>query len=307
MGHKKYIEAITDADLDWLKHDLSFVPKGSLVFLNMHAAVWNSTEGEGNVRNAEELADALKDYQVHVLTGHTHYFQNNVMDAQLLEHNIGAACGAWWKSQVNRCGAPNGYLVMDVDGNQLKWHYKSTGHSIDYQMRVYGKGNMLSQPQYVVVNVWDWDPSCKVEWLQDGQAMGEMEKFVDVDEAYAASKGHKEGLTATGHLFRALPSSDAKSITVVFTNHFGEKYEQTVLISNPKVKTQIIAHRGYWDTKGSAQNSIASLRKAADAKVYGSECDVHITADSVIIVNHDPKINDLIIADSKYADLKYNF
>lgn len=304
VGHKKYIEAITDADLDWLKHDLSFVPKGSLVFLNMHAAVWNSTEGEGNVRNAEELADALKDYQVHVLTGHTHYFQNNVMDAQLLEHNIGAACGAWWKSQVNRCGAPNGYLVMDVDGNQLKWHYKSTGHSIDYQMRVYGKGNMLSQPQYVVVNVWDWDPSCKVEWLQDGQAMGEMEKFVDVDEAYAASKRHKEGLTATGHLFRALPSSDAKNITVVFTNRFGEKYEQTVLISNPKVKTQIIAHRGYWDTKGSAQNSIASLRKAADAKVYGSECDVHITADSVIIVNHDPKINDLIIADSKYADLK---
>ena len=181
VGHKKYIEAITDADLDWLKHDLSFVPKGSLVFLNMHAAGWNSTEGEGNVRNAEELADALKDYQVHVLTGHTHYFQNNVMDAQLLEHNIGAACGAWWKSQVNRCGAPNGYLVMDVDGNQLKWHYKSTGHSIDYQMRVYGKGDMLSQPQYVVVNVWDWDPSCKVEWLQDGQAMGAMEKFVDVD------------------------------------------------------------------------------------------------------------------------------
>lgn len=84
--------------------------------------------------------------------------------------------------------------------------------------------------------------------LQDGQSMGAMEKFVDVDEAYAASKGHKPGLTVTGHLFRALPSSEAK--------------------------------------------------------VYGSECDVHITADSVIIVNHDPKINDLVIADSKYADLK---
>lgn len=304
VGHKKYIEAITDADLNWLKRDLSFVPKGSLVFLNMHAAVWNSIEGDGNVRNAKELADALKDYQVHVLTGHTHYFQNNVMDAQLLEHNIGAACGTWWKSQVNRCGAPNGYLVMDVDGNQLKWHYKSTGHSIDYQMRVYGKGEMLSLPQYVVVNVWDWDPSCKVEWLQDGQSMGAMEKFVDVDEAYAASKGHKPGLTVTGHLFRALPSSEAKSITVEFTNRFGERYEQTVMISNPEVQTQVVAHRGYWDTKGSAQNSIASLRKAADAKVYGSECDVHITADSVIIVNHDPKINDLVIADSKYADLK---
>ena len=148
----------------------------------MHAAVWNSIENEGNVRNAGELADVLKDYQVHVLTGHTHYFQNNAVDAQLMEHNIGAACGAWWKSQVNRCGAPNGYLVMDVDGTQLKWHYKSTGHGMDYQMRVYGKGEMLSQPQYVVANVWDWDPACKVEWLQDGKPMGMMEKFTDVDE-----------------------------------------------------------------------------------------------------------------------------
>ena len=304
MGHKKYIEAITDADLDWLKRDLSFITKGSLVILNMHAAVWNSIENEGNVRNAGELADVLKDYQVHVLTGHTHYFQNNAVDAQLMEHNIGAACGAWWRSQVNRCGAPNGYLVMDVDGTQLKWHYKSTGHGMDYQMRVYGKGEMLSQPQYVVANVWDWDPACKVEWLQDGKPMGMMEKFTDVDEVYAVSKKHQPGLTVTGHLFRGLPSSGAKSITVVFTNRFGEKFEQTVMITNPKVQTRIVAHRGYWDTEGSAQNSIASLRKAADAKVYGSECDVHITADSVIIVNHDPKINHLVIADSKYADLK---
>lgn len=234
VGHKKYIEAITDADLDWLKRDLSFITKGSLVILNMHAAVWNSIENEGNVRNAGELADVLK----------------------------------------------------------------------DYQMRVYGKGEMLSQPQYVVANVWDWDPACKVEWLQDGKPMGMMEKFTDVDEVYAVSKKHQPGLTVTGHLFRALPSSGAKSITVVFTNRFGEKFEQTVMITNPKVQTRIVAHRGYWDTEGSAQNSIASLRKAADAKVYGSECDVHITADSVIIVNHDPKINHLVIADSKYADLK---
>ena len=175
---------------------------------------------------------------------------------------------------------------------------------MDYQMRVYGKGEMLSQPQYVVANVWDWDPACKVEWLQDGKPMGMMEKFTDVDEVYAVSKKHQPGLAVTGHLFRGLPSSGAKSITVVFTNRFGEKFEQTVMITNPKVQTRIVAHRGYWDTEGSAQNSIASLRKAADAKVYGSECDVHITADSVIIVNHDPKINHLVIADSKYADLK---
>ena len=304
VGHKKYQETITAADLDWLRQDLNFVPKGSVVILNMHAAAWNKVENEGNIRQADDLAEVLKDYRVHVLAGHTHFFQNNVVGDQLFEHNIGAACGAWWKSQVNRCGAPNGYMVLDIDGENVKWHYKATGHPLDYQMRVYGKGKMLSQPQYVVANVWDWGPACKVEWEQDGKPMGAMEQFQDVDEAYAESKNHKSELTQTKHLFRALPSLGAKTVKVIYTNRFGERYEQVVAITLPQVRTQIVAHRGYWNTDGSAQNSLTSLRKAAEAKVYGSECDVHITADSVIIVNHDPKIGKLVIADSKYDDLR---
>lgn len=42
-------------------------------------------------------------------------------------------------------------------------------------------------------------------------------------------------------------------------------------------QTKVIAHRGYWDCEGSAQNSIASLKKAAEAGVYGSEFDVQMT------------------------------
>ena len=53
------------------------------------------------------------------------------------------------------------------------------------------------------------------------------------------------------------------------------------------VSTKVIAHRGYWKCEGSAQNSISSLRNAHKAGVYGSEFDVQITADSVLIVNHD--------------------
>lgn len=51
--------------------------------------------------------------------------------------------------------------------------------------------------------------------------------------------------------------------------------------------TQVIAHRGYWDIQGGAQNSIASLRAAQQAGVYGSEFDVHFTADDRLIVIHD--------------------
>ena len=36
-------------------------------------------------------------------------------------------------------------------------------------------------------------------------------------------------------------------------------------------QTQVIAHRGYWKTDGSAQNSIAALLKADSIGCYGSE------------------------------------
>ena len=51
--------------------------------------------------------------------------------------------------------------------------------------------------------------------------------------------------------------------------------------------TQVIAHRGFWKTNGSAQNSIAALVKADSIGCYGSEFDVWLTADNRLVVNHD--------------------
>ena len=69
-------------------------------------------------------------------------------------------------------------------------------------------------------------------------------------------------------------------------------------------KTRVIAHRGYWDTDGSAQNSIRALEKAAEIKAYGSEFDVHLTSDDVAVVFHDNKIGGLEIQKTPYAQLK---
>ncbi len=52
-------------------------------------------------------------------------------------------------------------------------------------------------------------------------------------------------------------------------------------------KTGTIAHRGFWNTDGSAQNSIASLVKADSIGCYGSELDVWMTNDGQLVVNHD--------------------
>ena len=71
-----------------------------------------------------------------------------------------------------------------------------------------------------------------------------------------------------------------------------------------KEPTKVIAHRGYWQTEGSAQNSIRSLERAAEVEAYGSEFDVHLTADNVLVVFHDDEIEGKKIQSCAYTELK---
>ena len=69
-------------------------------------------------------------------------------------------------------------------------------------------------------------------------------------------------------------------------------------------QTQIIAHRGFWKTEGSAQNSIHALKGAQKLKVYGSEFDVRLSKDGVVVVNHDEDINKVAIAATDFKELR---
>lgn len=57
-------------------------------------------------------------------------------------------------------------------------------------------------------------------------------------------------------------------------------------------RTAIVAHRGYWNcaAAGFAENSLASLREAQAEGFWGSECDVHLTSDDIVVVHHDALI-----------------
>ncbi len=70
-----------------------------------------------------------------------------------------------------------------------------------------------------------------------------------------------------------------------------------------QVKTEVVAHRGYWKTEGSAQNSIRALVKADSIKCWGSEFDVWMTKDGKLVVNHDAKINGMEVETSHSRDI----
>lgn len=65
----------------------------------------------------------------------------------------------------------------------------------------------------------------------------------------------------------------------------------------------VVAHRGAWKQNNIPENSIASLKRAIDLKCAGSEFDVRMTSDSVLVVNHDAHYNGLLVEETKYEDL----
>jgi glycerophosphoryl diester phosphodiesterase len=78
--------------------------------------------------------------------------------------------------------------------------------------------------------------------------------------------------------------------------------ETVRLVNNDFLRNKVIAHRGAWKNTGATENSIGSLKHAIAMGCEGSEFDVHMSADSVLYVNHDPHIQGVSIAKSK-ADI----
>lgn len=77
-----------------------------------------------------------------------------------------------------------------------------------------------------------------------------------------------------------------------------------LLCGSIAAQTKVIAHRGYWNSKNAAQNSIRAMKNAHDIGAWGTEFDVHITLDGVVVVNHDDDIHGVIIEEANYADIK---
>lgn len=67
---------------------------------------------------------------------------------------------------------------------------------------------------------------------------------------------------------------------------------------------EIVAHRGAWIKDQIPQNSIASLKQAVLYACHGTELDVHITADEVLVVNHDADFQGIPINTSTWKQLQ---
>lgn len=69
-------------------------------------------------------------------------------------------------------------------------------------------------------------------------------------------------------------------------------------------QTQIIAHRGYWQTNPpTTENSLKALGNAQKLKIYGAEFDVRMSKDGVLVVNHDEHHGKMEISETSFKEL----
>ncbi len=92
-------------------------------------------------------------------------------------------------------------------------------------------------------------------------------------------------------------------LTIVAETKSGSFQQTFRLVKDEFIRNSVIAHRGAWKNTGVAENSIAALQQAIRLGCQGSEFDVHMSVDSVPVINHDPTIQGQTIYTSSSAKL----
>ena len=266
---RSYKNNLTSEVLDWLKKDLSFVPKTTPLVVTLHAPV-HDRNGNASIGNNSVFLSLIYDYNTTIVSGHSHVVYN-VVKSKCKEQNNGAVCAAWWWAgkynptfNIGTDGTPGGYRITSVSGKDQKSLFKAIGRSEDYQFRAYDRNSICitaanygvlperepvlfaedygsyrtaSSANEVIVNVWDWDPSWKVEMFENGKALTVSQMSGSYDPAFLIAYTiprllENNGVTwhssKTNHLFKAKAASATSSVEIKVTDDEGRVYTQTM-------------------------------------------------------------------------------
>jgi hypothetical protein len=291
VGSRNYNAVIVTAQMEWLKKDLAAITdKNTPVVVSMHIQLNRnpSLDVNGNqtssiaLSNGSSLISSLQGFKnVHILTGHTHINYSVESTESIMEHNTAAICATWWwtgksgyaGNHICKDGSPGGYGVWEMNGTDLKWHYKSIGSPKNYQFRSYDlnkvhitaanfapKSTDAALAKYagvyanpstkneVIINVWGYDPKWKVEVKEAGNALA-VTRVSAMDPLHIISYSAKRlnvgadptddfTTSATAHMFKVTASSPNSTLEIKVTDRFGNVYTETM--TRPKDFTYLM-------------------------------------------------------------------
>ncbi|MBQ2027622.1 MAG: calcineurin-like phosphoesterase C-terminal domain-containing protein [Alistipes sp.] len=252
---KHYKSGLDDEQMKWLEEDLKYIPKDYTIFICGHANLFkkpgtspNGSYGKYNVNYERYKALLLPYKRIYSWSGHYHTNYGfdyagkpKYEDMSHISAITAARCIGTLRSnmEMDNSGVPNGYMVVDVDGENFEWWYKSVGHDRSYQMRAYSP--VRTGDGYVKVNVWNHTEGywSDVEWWENGVKVGSFENFAEPDPDYlqihATKLTHLKGTAAkyakpgkSRYMFRIKPSEGVRSGEIRVTDNFGKTYTQKV-------------------------------------------------------------------------------
>lgn len=256
-GSSDYTGGFLDWQYEWLKQDLSYVPKSCAVVLCVHIPFRGGFNGAGETYY-DKVPELLGQYAAAwIFSAHTHNnktnFTHEAGGKKIREYTLGTSCGAWWHGTVCTDGAPNGYGVFEYDGTQLtNMIYKPTRYDETFQIRLYNGEDIftggtvnswkfdLQQPKNrLMANVWNADDTWTIEVYENGVKTGDMKKKAMIDPWSSAYFCGFCGLKAAyaskaDHIFYHTVQNPDAALRVVARDSYGNVFEQSV-ITTPDV------------------------------------------------------------------------
>ena len=252
---KHYKSGLDDEQMKWLEEDLKYVPKDYTIFICGHANLFkkpgtspNGSYGKYNVNYERYKALLLPYKRIYSWSGHYHTNYGfdyagkaNYEDMQHISSITAARCVGTLRSnmEIDNSGIPNGYMVVEVDGDNFEWWYKSVGHDRSHQMRAYSPTR--TGDGYVKVNIWNYTQGywSDVEWWENGTKVATFEKHAEEDPDYllmhTTRLTHLKGTAAkyakpdkSQYMFRVKPSEGVRSGEIRVTDNFGVTYTEKI-------------------------------------------------------------------------------
>ena len=204
-----YFGGLGPRQMTFLRNDLAGIPEDQLVVLMMHIPLTD-------VRDRQELYRLIEQRPAVVsISAHTHNMEHRFIGAEddwrgtRPHHHIVnvTVCGSWWSGKQDERGiphatmsdgGPNGYSIMEFDGNRYSLEFRAAGRPADYQMNIYApEAVRLDQvlDTQVVVNVFAGCDHTRCEMRVGEQSdWTPLEQVRQVDPGLVAEKSRDASL-----------------------------------------------------------------------------------------------------------------
>jgi hypothetical protein len=256
-----YHGELGEKQFSWIREDLKYVPKDSLIVLAMHIPLisWVDRNNAGHhVKDRQELFNLLSGFEnVIALSGHTHdlerLYPGDVIDnwsnglafPQII---AGATCGSWWGGEKDefgvpysymKDGTPKGYFVFSFHDNKFEDTYKVAGEPANYQTSIALMNNneqvddsIINKDEIInskiIANVFNADIYSEVSISFDDTSYLPMERDIIIDpllnEKLMGRTIPVESIHIWSYNIPSTMMAGVHTAKVKFIDRYGKKY-----------------------------------------------------------------------------------